>query len=142
MARLLVAVDGSEVALRALDFAARQAAAMADTRLHVLYVQPPMRVYGEIDIYVGEERMREIAGAEGRQILDAAAERVRIAAPAADFEQLDGDPGEAIPRRAVELGCAWIVMGTHGRGRIGSAVMGSVAQKVIHHSSVPVTLVR
>jgi nucleotide-binding universal stress UspA family protein len=75
---------------------------MADTRLHVLYVQPPMRVYGEIEIYVGE----------------------------------------AIPRRAVELDCAWIVMGTHGRGRIGSAVIGSVAQKVIHHSSVPVTLVR
>jgi nucleotide-binding universal stress UspA family protein len=33
-------------------------------------------------------------------------------------------------------------MGTHGRGRLGSAVMGSVAQRVVHLSTVPVTLVK
>jgi nucleotide-binding universal stress UspA family protein len=35
-----------------------------------------------------------------------------------------------------------IVMGTHGYGALGRAVMGSVAQNVISGSKVPVLLVR
>ncbi len=33
-------------------------------------------------------------------------------------------------------------MGTRGMGAVGSLVMGSVAQKVVHRSPVPVTLVK
>lgn len=142
MRTILVAIDGSDIALRALDFAQRQAAAMPGTRLHVLHVQPPMRVYGEIGVYVGKEHMREIAAVEGQAILDAAREHLGARASDASFEQLDGVPGEVIPQRAAELGSECIVMGTHGRGRLGSALMGSVAQSVVHHSSVPVALVR
>jgi len=142
MRTILVAIDGSDTGLRALDFARRQAASMPGTRLHVLHVQPPMRVYGEIGVYVGKEHMREIAAVEGKAILEGAREHLGTAANDSDFEQIDGDPGDVIPARAAELGSDWIVIGTHGRGRIGSAVMGSVAQSVVHHSSVPVTLVR
>ena len=35
-----------------------------------------------------------------------------------------------------------IVMGTHGHGVIGRALMGSVAQKVVNLSPVPVLLVK
>jgi nucleotide-binding universal stress UspA family protein len=35
-----------------------------------------------------------------------------------------------------------IVMGSHGRGALSGAVLGSVAQKVVHLSSVPVVLVK
>jgi len=61
MRRILVAIDGSDVALRALEFAALHAAPVPDSLLHVLHVQPPLRVYGEIDVYVGKEHMHEIA---------------------------------------------------------------------------------
>ena len=44
--------------------------------------------------------------------------------------------------RAAALGCDSIVMGTHGRGTVGTLMMGSVAAKVIHYSQVPVTLVK
>jgi len=33
-------------------------------------------------------------------------------------------------------------MGTHGLGPLGVLIMGSVAQKVLHHATVPVTLVK
>ncbi|MCJ9712965.1 universal stress protein, partial [Bordetella hinzii] len=41
-----------------------------------------------------------------------------------------------------EKQCDRIVMGTRGLGAVGGLVLGSVAQKVIHLSPVPVTLVK
>jgi nucleotide-binding universal stress UspA family protein len=142
MRTILVAIDGSEAALRALEFAARQVAAVRDTRLHVLYVRLPLRVYGEIEVYAGEERMRGMAVEEAEAVLEAARRHLAGNVPGVDFEQLEGDPAETIVRRATEIGCESIVMGTHGRGRLASAVIGSVAQRVVHLSSVPVTLTR
>lgn len=142
MRTMLVAIDGSDVALRALEHAARQASAAPDLRLHVIAVQPPQRVYGEIDVYVGEQRMHELGASVMLAILDDA--RARLVGRVAHFELelLDGNPGETIARRAAELGCESIVMGTHGRGRLGSALLGSVAQRVVHDAPVPVTLVK
>jgi nucleotide-binding universal stress UspA family protein len=142
MRKILVAIDGSDNALRALGFAAAEARARDDTMLHLLTVMPPLRVYGEIDVYAGEERMRELAMREARAVLDAAAARLSGAGVEFDVEQSEGDPGEVIPHRAAELGCDWIVMGTHGRGRLGALLMGSVAQKVVHLTTLPVTLVK
>ena len=142
MRKILVAIDGSDVALRALEHAAHLATTAPGLQLHVLVVQPPPRVYGEIEVYAGEERMHELGASVARAILDDA--RARLASRTANFELelLEGDPGETIARRATELGCESIVMGTHGRGRLGSALMGSVAQRVVHAASVPVTLVK
>jgi nucleotide-binding universal stress UspA family protein len=39
-------------------------------------------------------------------------------------------------------GCDVIVMGSHGRGGVASALLGSQALKVLGHSSVPVLIVR
>jgi len=61
MRRILVAVDGSELADRALEHAAGLACSMADTRLHVVSVLPPVRVYGEVGVYAGQEHMHELA---------------------------------------------------------------------------------
>lgn len=142
MRKLLVATDGSDAAVRALEFAARQAASVPGTRLHVLYVRSPLRVYGEIEVYASEEHLRALATEEAEAILDAARRHLVGKAPGIEVEQVEGDPGETIVRRATEIGCESIVMGTHGRGRLASAVMGSVAQRVVHLSAVPVTLVR
>jgi len=47
-----------------------------------------------------------------------------------------------IVKRAEELGCDGIIMGTQGRGTLGSLFMGSVAVKVVHLTKLPVTLVK
>lgn len=49
-----------------------------------------------------------------------------------------GDAWEAILETAKELGAGMIVMGTHGRTGIGRALLGSVAEKVVRTSTVPV----
>lgn len=142
MRTILVATDGSDAALRALDFAVRMAAAMTDTRLHVLYVRLPVRAYGEIEVYAGKERMSELSRQEADAILEGARRYVADRVASMEFEQLEGDPGETIVKRAGELGCESIVMGTHGRGRLASAILGSVAYRVVNLSAIPVTLTR
>lgn len=142
MRSILVAVDASDASMRALAFAAKLTAEMPETRLYVLYVRAPPRVYGEIEVYATEEEMREAAARQGDGVLDLARNVIAGRCPEVQFEQLEGDSAPTIARRAAELGCEWIVMGTHGRGRLASAVIGSTAQAVVHTASVPVMLVR
>ena len=142
MRRILVAIDGSETALRALDFAVRQARLAPAAELHVLNTQPTLSNYTAAEIYVTAERIHEVATERARAILSAAAERLRAAGCRFELEQLEGDPAETIARRATELGCESITMGTHGLTSLGILLLGSVAQKVVHHATVPVTLVK
>jgi nucleotide-binding universal stress UspA family protein len=142
MHRILVAVDGSDCSLRALGFAAQQAREMPDAHVHVVAVQAPVYVYGEVEVYAGKDHMRSLAADQMRAALDAAAEVLAGAGISGQLELQEGEPAATIARRAAELGCASIVLGTHGRGRLGTAIMGSVAQEVVHLSTMPVTLVK
>jgi len=51
-------------------------------------------------------------------------------------------PGEAIVESAENLGCDLIVTGTHGRRGLSHLLLGSVAERVVRTSSVPVLTVR
>jgi len=142
MRRILVAIDGSDGALRALDFAAKQAGYAPAAELHVLTIQPAAAANTAWEIYVSAERLQQIAAERSHEILESAAERLKGASFGVKLEQLTGEPAETIARRAVELDCESIVMGTHGLGKLGVLIMGSVAQRVLHHAIVPVTLVK
>ena len=54
---------------------------------------------------------------------------------------LPGDPGPALCQLAEETDADLIVMGTHHRGLLKRAVMGSVSEYVTHHAHCPVLLV-
>jgi nucleotide-binding universal stress UspA family protein len=54
---------------------------------------------------------------------------------------LDGDPAHEILRAAREGEHDLIVMGSRGRGRVTAALLGSVSQRVMHESPVPVMIV-
>jgi nucleotide-binding universal stress UspA family protein len=51
-----------------------------------------------------------------------------------------GYPADEILKRAESTGCDMIVMGTHGRG-LSRAFLGSVAEKVLRKSPVPVCII-
>jgi nucleotide-binding universal stress UspA family protein len=52
-----------------------------------------------------------------------------------------GDPKEDIIDLAVERHACFIVMGTHGRTGISNLLMGSTAEYIIRHSSIPIIVV-
>ena len=142
MRRILVAVDGSDASLRALDYAVAQARCEPAAELRVLNVQPTLSNYTAAEIYLTAERIREVAAERARAILESVAARLREAGCRFELEQLEGETAETIATRATELGCDSITMGTHGLSSFGILFMGSVAQKVVHHATVPVTLVK
>ena len=53
-----------------------------------------------------------------------------------------GEPTELVLRVADTRGCDLIVTGTHGRRGINRMILGSQAIKVLHHSEIPVLVVR
>lgn len=56
-------------------------------------------------------------------------------------EVRDGDVTQNILDCAEAIDAGLIAMATHGRGDIGRALIGSVAQRVVHRSPVPVLLI-
>jgi nucleotide-binding universal stress UspA family protein len=139
---LLVPIDGSEPAWRALDFAARLARGSSGGVVHALYVHPRIDVSGKVQIFVSEAHMRELAMKESQPLIETAKEKLAALEVAHAVEILEGDAADVIARRAMELGCDAIVMGTRGMGRVASFVTGSVATKVLHLAAIPVTLIK
>ena len=139
--KLLCAVDFSDYSPLVADYA-NMIAGCAGAKTMVLYVAPSLSQYvgfhvppSSIESFVGEI----VTGAE-----DTMNEFVKD-----NFKDLNvegkvvaGYPAEEILAIAEAEGCDMIVMGTHGRKGIDRILFGSVAEKVVKSSKVPVLTVR
>jgi nucleotide-binding universal stress UspA family protein len=54
---------------------------------------------------------------------------------------VDVDPADQILKKADELNCDVIIMGTHGKGLLTHTFLGSVSEKVLHRSRKPVFII-
>ena len=68
--------------------------------------------------------------------------RSRAAGIDASFMVWTGEPGESIVAAAASEAADIIVVGSHGRSRIGRMVAGSVSDHVVRHAPCPVLVVR
>jgi nucleotide-binding universal stress UspA family protein len=59
----------------------------------------------------------------------------------ASIEVLDGDPAGEILQKVDEIRADMVVMGTHGKGLLAHAFLGSVAEKVLHRIKIPVFII-
>jgi nucleotide-binding universal stress UspA family protein len=55
---------------------------------------------------------------------------------------IEGEPGTAVCEAAGDVGSDVVVVGSHGRGGIGRALMGSVSDHVVRNAPCPVLVVR
>ncbi|MGH8664315.1 MAG: universal stress protein [Burkholderiales bacterium] len=142
MFKILLATDGSEHGKRTLEKVLELSATMSTpAQVHVLNVQEAPVVYGAAEVYLPYEKAERLVREAGQKIADDAAAALRNAGLAPVAEVSVGDVAPAIARRARELGCDLIAMGTRGMGAVGNLVLGSAATKVIHLSDIPVLLV-
>lgn len=132
------ATDGSEHANRALPYAT-QIAKENGANLHAVHVIEHLvgaRIAGQlarIDEPELDERIK-------RQIAD----HDRAAHTHTTVHMIHGETGNIAKRIAAlaeENDVDLIVIGTHGRGPMAGAVIGSVAQRLLHHASCPVLAV-
>jgi nucleotide-binding universal stress UspA family protein len=142
MHKLLVPFDGSDNAMRALEHAIRLAKENGPTELAIVYAHEPPIIYGEIEIYLPKEKVKELQQKHGEDILRPAIEKAKEARVRFTSQALIGDIPNSIVSYAETSACDAIVMGTRGMSAIGNLVAGSVATKVIHFTKLPVTLVK
>jgi len=141
MLKVLVPVDGSEAALRAVSHLAKIASWYRDPlEIHLLNVQYPL--HGDVRVFLDDEQVQGFHHEEGLKALEAARGVLDAAALRYLFHVGVGDPAAVIAEYAREKGCDQIVMGSQGRSALAGLLMGSVATKVIHLSDTPVLLVR
>lgn len=138
----LVPFDGSDCALRSLRHAISLALDARASSIHVVTAHEQPYIFGEIEVYVSNEKMAEMQRVHSESLLAPAVALLREAGVNFTTEVLVGHIAQAIAHRADELGCAGIVMGTRGKTAIGNLILGSVANQVVHFAKVPVTLIK
>jgi nucleotide-binding universal stress UspA family protein len=137
--RILLAVDGSEHAVRAAKVAAEMAHCMKAAELRVIVA------YESIPPYLGEPNMQMVINnrlKEAQAILKKAVELVGNSSLDVHTELIEGDAAEAIIDVAKTRNCDVIVMGSRGLGRLAGLLLGSTSQKVVSHALCPVLIVR
>jgi nucleotide-binding universal stress UspA family protein len=137
--RILLAVDGSDHAIRAARKAAELARQMNPDEFRIVVAYDP------IPLYLGEPNM-QIAitnrKGEAEEILKSAVKEVGSLPCEIHTEVLEGDPASAIIEVASVSKSDVIVMGSRGLGRLAGLLLGSTSQKVVAHAPCPVLIVR
>ncbi len=139
--KIVLAADGSQYTKKALAFlVTHESLAGPDDEVVVVNVQSqlPPRVRTAVGADVVKEYLHDEAEkvlAPIRKFLDKHDIRFRC-------ETAVGLADEQILKAAKKAKAHMIVMGTHGHGVLGRALMGSVAQKVVTGADVPVMLVK
>jgi nucleotide-binding universal stress UspA family protein len=139
--KILVPLDGSELAKMALDEAEKLAKAF-DAEIILFQVVPFMPIYGSPELVtplIVDEKQKEAAEKYLANLGEELKKRgLRAAATVRTGQQVAVE----IIDFAKEAGVDLIIMCTHGRSGISRWVMGSVALKVVTRAETPILLIR
>jgi nucleotide-binding universal stress UspA family protein len=139
---IVAAVDFSETSADVLE-TAREMARLHRARLHVVHVvgDPFQAMYAVettgLDLPDVLRQWTEAAG----QRLAALLEAYPIESGRLTTSIMTGSPAHEIVRYAAEQDADLILLGTHGRGMVGRVLLGSVADRVLHHAGRAVLVV-
>lgn len=138
--KMLLPLDGSDLAESMLPYAAAVAGTLGLDVLIVRVVDPAKTGgIGEYEAYL-DERAARIAEEAATQCRTT---QGRYAPPVVSAELVYGaDPATKIIEYATERQIDFMLMSTHGHSSVSHWVVGSVAEKVMRVSTVPVWLIR
>jgi nucleotide-binding universal stress UspA family protein len=140
MKKVLIAVDGSNSSKNAITTVGAWGKSGLSPAVVLVNVRAWPVLYGEASATSLEQiEQAEKAYQEGL-LAEAQTQALSAGLTVTNKVAKVGEPASEIVRTAQECGAEQIVMGTHGRGAIGSFFIGSVAQRVVHLSKVPVLL--
>jgi len=141
--KILLAVDGSENSLHAVEFMIKHAAWYREApRVALVTVHLPVPKLPNMGKVVGRRELQRYYEEEGRANLARAAGRLQAAGIEFTQRVLVGQIAESIARHATQTGCELILIGTRGLTATAGALLGSTATKLLHIAQTPVLLVR
>ena len=139
--KILLAADGSSYTKKALAFlVTHEALAGDDGHIVVVNVQPAMPP--RVRSMVGATAVNEYHAEEAQKVLRPIEKFLQRHDLSFTTKWAVGAPGQELVRAAKKEKVHMIVMGTHGHGILGRALLGSVAQNVLTQGDVPVLLVK
>lgn len=143
MLRILLAVDGSESAVRATRKLVESAAAHKEPpQVELVTVHLPVpHVGGFSGVVISNEMIEQHYREEGEKALAPSKEILDAAGIRYTTHILVGDIAKAIAEHADKTRCDMIYMGTRGMSAVSHMLVGSIATKVLHLAHVPVVLV-
>lgn len=141
MGAIIVGADGSAQSLRAVEWAADEAA-LRGMSLRVVHAVAPWLYDRNVDPRLLAVREWLLAG--GQEVVGAAVEAVRVRAPGVDVtgEMVPGGASRALLERAAPGAASLLVLGSHGVGTVAGLLLGSTALQVVVHTKVPAVVVR
>ncbi|MEE4102668.1 universal stress protein [Pseudomonas viridiflava] len=143
MHKVLVPFDGSDHAMRALGYVIELSADLKKPlEVHLLNVQASPIDYS---LYLAPDMIEGVKAGlnnEGKRVLDDAIELLTAAGTPFQAHVDLGNVAEQVEAQVQKLCCDVIVMGTRGLSSVTGLLLGSVATRVIHEASVPVTLIK
>jgi len=151
---ILYATDLSKNSAYAFRYAVNSAQ-KHDAKIHILHVMEalPSAAEGLITQFIGEEKLRKMRKETEGELLGRIRERLRQFAEkelkrdpktlrkVISFDVVSGNPAAEILRKAEELDADVVILGTHGKGVISHAFLGSVSEQVLHRIRKPVFII-
>lgn len=128
---VLVPIDGSDCSFRALDFAT-EFVQRYDGSIHVVHFTDVPGQGTDQLISRAEDQLEEAGLESDPEIIT----RVQMSEP-----KYANRVGKDILRLVEANGFDHVIMGHHGTGRIGRAILGSAAETVLRAAEVPSTII-
>jgi len=138
--KILIAVDNSEFSAHAADVGIELAKPLK-AKIGFVHVFDPSVGPGTM-WSVPADKLMEMSEREAKRLLAKFRERAALRSTVPEFLEAGGVPAAKIVDAAKKWPADLIVMGSHGRGKIGGLFLGSVSQEVLHHAPCPVLVVR
>lgn len=144
-AKIIVPIDGSATSTAGLAEALRLAK-LCGARLKLLHIVDlqSFSMYSNTALGLTPEVFDQLHQG-GEQILAqgrASAEAAGVPVETELHERFASRVSDTVIEQAQAWGAELIVLGTHGRRGLGRALLGSDAEQIVRHASVPVLLVR
>ena len=145
---ILVPTDGSELSHQAVTQAIKLAKAVGAklTALHVVgshHLVLPGDSFATPEVASLIQRVEEEEATRAKQILGPIKEAAKTAGVECDVIVATSEvPYEMIIDQATRFDCDLIIMASHGRSGLQGILLGSVTQKVLTHSKIPVLVCR
>ena len=140
--KILIAVDGSAYTRKALDYLLSNRGMFVDGH-QLVVVNVCTGISGHVSRHLSKEIVADYYAEESAKVLDPVkALFAESGVSNYTVESRHGHVAEEILKSATAAQAGLIVLGTHGHGIFGRALMGSVATKVIAEADISVLLVQ
>ena len=146
--QIVIATDGSELAVRALDHGLALAK-LVGAEVTIVHVSEPAAVYGAGyatvagTVFDPLPELMEAQQTAARNVLQSASERAEAAGVTVKTVHLDNTyAAEGIVETAAKVSADLIVMGSHGRRGLSRMLLGSQTSNVLTHTKTPVLVTR